>query len=479
MNIAIVTPEVVPFSKSGGLADVCGALAPEFKRQGHNVIVVSPFYRNVREKHKDMQTAFSVDVVLGGEKHTAQIKQIEHENVSFYFVDIPLFYDRDGLYGKDGVDFPDNNRRFIAFSLATLQVIRKLKFSPAVIHCHDWQAALIPVYLKNGIDSEHKDIRSVLTIHNMAYQGLFPPESMRIANLDWKLFNWKQLEFYGNMNFLKGGIVFADAITTVSKTYSCQIMSREFGCGLDGVLRERANVVHGIINAVDYTIWNPETDKLIPHNYSLSKLTGKAKCKKELCARLGIKDEKAPLFSFIGRLVSQKGVDLIADAFERLHGWGCNLIYLGTGDKKIEEQLATLTRKYPGTVSGMLGYDEALAHKIYAGSDFLLMPSRFEPCGLNQMYAMRYGTIPIVTNTGGLADTVKNYVPGSTDATGVVIDSQTSAALQVGLLKALAIYKNAALRKQLISNCMKQLFTWAESAKQYITLFRTLTGTKE
>lgn len=474
MNIVIVTPEVVPFSKSGGLADVCGALAPEFKRQGNNVIVVSPFYKRIREKHKDMKSAFSVDVVLTGEKHSAQIRQSEHEGTQFFFVDIPLFFDRDDLYGKDGVDFPDNDRRFAALALATLQIVRRLKLSPATIHCHDWQSALIPVYLKNGVESDLKGTKTVLTIHNMAYQGSFAPESMRRVNLDWKLFNWKHLEFYGKMNFLKGGAVFADAITTVSRTYATQIMTKEFGCGLDGVLRERASVVRGIINAVDYSIWNPETDKMIPQNYSLAKLTGKSKCKKELCAQVGIKDEKAPIFSFIGRLVDQKGVDLIADAFEKLHGWGCNLIYLGTGDKRIEEQLGSLSKKYPGTAAGVLGYDEALAHRIYAGSDFLLMPSRFEPCGLNQMYSMRYGTIPLVTNTGGLADTVKNFAPGAADATGVVIDSQTSAALQVGLLKAHAIYKNAALRKQLISNCMKQQFTWGEAAKQYLTLFKAL-----
>ncbi|MBI2930026.1 MAG: glycogen synthase GlgA [Planctomycetes bacterium] len=464
MRIGIVTPEVAPFSKTGGLADVCGALPVEFARLGHEVAVISPLYRSARAHGLD-PTPLRVRVPLGSNGVEASVFRSGHH----FFIDHPPFYDREGFYGTARGDYEDNAARFTLLSKGALELLRALDWRPDVLHVHDWQTALVPVYVKTRAKDAFAGVKTVLTVHNLAYQGLFWHLDMSLFGLDWSLFTWKQLEFYGKVNLLKGGLVFADAVTTVSPTYAREIQTPELGGGLDGVLRERASSVVGILNGADYSVWDPSTDRHLAANYSPQAMQGKARCKEALQrrARLPVRPD-APIFAMIGRLVQQKGFDLVVEAAELLVQLDVQIVLLGSGDPRFLLPLQRLGRLYGDRLSMEVAFDEAYAHQIEAGADFFIMPSRFEPCGLNQLYSLRYGAVPVVRRTGGLADTI---VDGKT---GIVFDAYETEALVEAMQRALALYADRSRYRAVQRAGMEQDFSWSVSARKYLELFERL-----
>src|ERR1041384_1036612 len=409
MHIAFAASECVPFSKTGGLADVVGALPRALAALGHQVTVFVPKYRQT--KLIGAQTLIrSLTIPFDDQyRFCSIVTDGNHSGVSFCFVDYPPFFDREALYGTSSGDYPDNAERFALFSRAVLEA-SKILGVPDVFHCHDWQAALIPVLLRTQYaeDPAFRDVATVFTIHNMGYQGLFPPDTLPLLTLPWDLFTISKMEFFGNVNFLKGALVYSDFITTVSKKYSQEIQTAEFGFGLEGVLRDRAATVTGILNGVDYDEWSPQADKFTVAHYSPQDLSGKAKDKQDLLAAFGVRnaDPKLPVIGIVSRFAAQKGFDLISQVADRLAREELIVGALGSGDKDYEALFRRLNKQYPQRFAIKIAYDNKLAHKIEAGADMFLMPSRYEPCGLNQIYSLRYGTVPIVRATGGLDDTV-------------------------------------------------------------------------
>lgn len=462
MNVAVIASEAAPFSKTGGLGDVVGALPPHLARGAH-VVVVTPRYRGVRGH----PSSVSVQVPVRERMETVAFETGLLGPVPVYLASHPHF-DRDGYYGTAEGDHPDNAERFVLFQRAALELLHTLRFVPDVIHVHDWQAALIPAYVKTLYAGRFPRTKTVLTIHNLSFQGRFWHWDLPMTGLDWSLFNPRQLEFWGKLNFLKGGIVFADAVTTVSPTYAREIRTREQGCDLDGVLEDRRTAVHGILNGIDTERWDPETDAHIESTYGVRSLDGKARCKEALRKRLGLDGGPAPLFAFVGRLTEQKGVDLMMGALDALLGRGIQVAILGSGEPKYHAVLASAARAHPGRIAVALRFDESLAHEIQAGSDFLLMPSLYEPCGLSQMYAMRYGTVPVVRRTGGLADTVRH------GATGIVFNDYRVDALLWAADEALAAFASPERLRALRVAGMNEDFGWSVSAKKYLDLFRSL-----
>jgi starch synthase len=398
MHIAFAASECVPFSKTGGLADVIGALPPALVNLGHQVTVFLPLYR---------QTTFEIpDTVIPSltvpfddrYRFCSVLDGGLRSGVQFYFIDYPPFFDRDGLYGTPIGDYHDNAERFALFSRAVLEASKMLG-APDILHCHDWQTALIPILLKTLYDEDpaFDTTPCVFTIHNLGYQGLFPPEILPLLMLPWDLFTISKLEFYGKVNFLKGAISMADFITTVSRKYSQEIQTAEYGFGLEGVLRARGNTIAGILNAVDYVSWNPETDPFIAAPYNSADLSGKAVCKADLLKEFGLaQDTQLPVIGVVSRFVAQKGFDLIQQVADRLALEDLILVVLGGGQREYEDMFRRLNKQFPQKVGIRIAYDDALAHKIEAGSDLYLMPSHYEPCGLNQIYSMKYGTVPVV-----------------------------------------------------------------------------------
>ncbi len=479
MKIAEITPEVAPFSKTGGLGDVLGALPHHLAELGTEVVVVSPLHRSVAEFDLDRDHP-RLKVPLGEKTIECGVATalIPGTHVTAVFIDHPDYFDREHLYGPPDGDYPDNAARYSFFARAAVEFFKAAGEPPDVFHVHDWQSALVPVYLKTATSLAFPKAKSVLTIHNMSYQGLFAADAMEDAGLDPELFNWKQLEFFGKMGFLKGGIVFADAITTVSPTYAKEIQSPEFGCGLDGLLRDRADRVHGILNGMDEREWSPDRDPHLPASYSAASLKGKAACKRELQRRTKLPEKReVPLFGFIGRLVEQKGVDLFCSAAERLMGLDLQAVFLGAGDPRYADMLTRLAAAHPDKVSVTVGFDNPLAHLIEGGADAFLMPSRFEPCGLNQIYSLRYGTIPVVRRTGGLADTIVDATPANLkkgSATGFVFDDPTPEAFTEAVERALAAWREPKTWGKLVQSAMKRDFTWGPSAKRYLEVFKSL-----
>ena len=413
MKVAFVASEGVPFSKTGGLADVVGALPKALAALGYEVEVILPRYRSTPQG-PGVPHAQSLTLPLGsGYKFAAVQDGGRSHQVQTYLIDCPEYFDRDGLYQKKGEDYPDNAHRFAAFSLAAIEFLKHGAAAPDIIHCHDWQTALVPVYLRNLYqDDKYLAGTSVLfTIHNLGYQGLFLPHLLPQISLHAGLFTIDALEYYGMVNLLKGGIIFSDFITTVSRKYAEEIQTPEYGLGLEGVLYGRANRLQGILNGVDYAEWDPATDKLLAANYTPANLQGKEACKKALLERMGVQTPvlRRPVIGIVSRFASQKGFDLIAGIAEQLAALDLYIVALGTGEPPHEELFRIMAAKYPERFLVKIGYDNALAHQIEAGSDMFLMPSRYEPCGLNQIYSMKYGTVPIVRATGGLDDTVEAF----------------------------------------------------------------------
>ncbi|MBS1849542.1 MAG: glycogen synthase GlgA [Acidobacteria bacterium] len=474
MHIALAASEGVPFSKTGGLADVVGALPRALVALGHQVSVYLPRYRQT--KLFGAQTVVrSITIPFDDQYRFCSVAtEGNHSGVNFYFIDYPPFFDREALYGTPAGDYPDNAERFALFSRAVLEATKILGV-PDLFHCHDWQSALIPVLLRTQYaeDPAFREVATVFTIHNMGYQGLFPPDTLPLLTLPWDLFTMTKMEFFSQVNFLKGALVFADYITTVSRKYSHEIQTSEYGFGLDGVLRNRAATVTGILNGVDYDEWSPQKDKFIAARYSPEDLSGKAKCKQDLLAAFGLAgaDPKLPLIGIVSRFAAQKGFDLISQIMDRLAREDMTLVVLGSGDKKFEEMFLRLQKQFPQKIALKVAYDNALAHKIEAGCDMFLMPSRYEPCGLNQIYSLRYGTVPIVRATGGLDDTIDPWDARTGKGTGFKFTEYNGEALLLTIKNALRAFRDQTSWLTLMRNGMSRDFSWNASAKEYIRVY--------
>jgi len=476
MKILIATPEAVPFVKTGGLADVTGALINEYKKMRVNASIILPLYREIKKNAMNFaikSTGKEISVRLADKIEKGIIwKGRTQKGATAYFIENDKFYDRDNLYGTSGGDFPDNASRFIFYSRGVIEALKTLKLNVDVIHCNDWQTGLIPVYIKTIYKKDFQHTVTVMTIHNLGYQGIFWALDMPLTGFGQELFNTEALEFYGKINFLKGGIVFADAITTVSNNYAKEILTQEYGFGLDGVLRKRSKDLYGIINGIDYKEWSPDKDKLIPVNYSIKDMSGKTECKKSLQKACGLPQVDSPVTGMVTRLSAQKGLDIVAEAMEGIINAGAQMVILGKGDEPFQKLFLDLKKKFSKQLSVTIGFDNTLAHKIYAGSDIFLMPSRYEPCGLGQLIALRYGTVPVVRRTGGLADTVIQYNPSTGVGTGFLFNDYSSDELLKTLKEAKEIFNDKGHLLKIRRNIMSEDFSWKQSAKQYLALYK-------
>jgi len=479
MHIAFAASECVPYSKTGGLADVVGALPKALAAAGHKISVFLPRYRQPKLDHTKLNDAHTVipSITVPFDDHYRFCSIVSggtHDGVQFYFVEYPPYFDRDTIYGTPAGDFPDNAERFALFCRAVLEA-SKILGVPQVFHCHDWQTALIPVLLRTQYaeDPAFRETATVFTIHNMGYQGLFPPDTLPLLTLPWDLFTILKLEYFGNVNFLKGALVYADFVTTVSRKYSQEIQTSEFGFGLDGVLRDRSSTVTGILNGVDYEEWSPETDKFIAANYSSEDLSGKITCKRDLLTSFGVTDPdiRLPVIGIVSRFAAQKGFDLIAQIVDRLAREEMIVVVLGTGDKLYEAMFTRINKQFPQKIAVTIAYDNVLAHKIEAGSDMFLMPSRYEPSGLNQMYSLKYGTVPIVRATGGLDDTIEQWDPRTRKGTGFKFSEYSGEELLLTIKQALQAFKDQNSWQILMRNGMSKDFSWNVSAKEYVRVY--------
>lgn len=472
MKILFVAPEGLPYSKTGGLADVIEGLPRALRELGHQVAVLLPRYRG----NKITSTLVSsVTVSLGDSLRFPALAEGRSVNgTRYFFVEDPEFFDRAQLYGNKNDDYPDNAERFTEFSRAAIEFAKRV-WLPDVIHCHDWQTALVAVLLRtqHARDPVVRSLPVVLTLHNLGYQGIFPAAALRACGLPDSLFAMDRLEFFGNVNFLKGGLIFADYLTTVSPRYAQEIQTPEYGFGLEGILGHRAGRLQGILNGVDYAVWSPETDTFIAQNYSLHNLDGKRACKKDLLAALHLPEEnmERPLVGMVSRFVDQKGFDLIAEISGELAKENVALAVLGTGEAKYEKLFTELAAKYPTRIGAKIGYDNILAHKIEAGADMFLMPSRFEPCGLNQIYSLRYGTAPIVRATGGLDDTVQPFDASTGEGTGFKFETYAGAALLDCIREGLRAFRDCGGWGALQRNGMTKDFSWKGPAQAYVSVY--------
>jgi starch synthase len=470
-KVLMVASEATPFAKTGGLAEVIGSLAPSLRALGEDVAVFLPRYRSTGLQ--GLTRAFDdLQIWLGSDSYPVSLYQATDRGVPYYFMDSPALFDRDGLYGDSSGDYPDNYLRFAVFSRAALELVRRV-FRPQVIHCHDWQAALAPVYLRTlaASDPTFLGMKTVFTIHNLGYQGLFDRAILPKIGLDAALFRPDGLEYFGKVGFLKGGLLYSDALTTVSRKYAEEIQTPELGFGLDGVLRSRAGALTGILNGVDYAQWDPRTDSLLAARYSADNLLAKRTCKADLLDTCSLSREnlERPLIGIVSRFAGQKGFELIEEIASELLAEDLSLVALGTGDPRTERFFTGLAEAQPDRIAVRIGYDNALAHKIEAGADIFLMPSLYEPSGLNQMYSLRYGTVPVVRATGGLDDTVD-------DETGFKFQEYSGAALLAALRAALAAYKQPFLWTEIMRAGMRKDYSWQASASEYSALYRRLAG---
>ncbi|HEX8892817.1 MAG TPA: glycogen synthase GlgA [Terriglobales bacterium] len=473
MHIAFAASECVPFSKTGGLADVIGALPPALAYLGHTVTVYVPRYRST--KLENPRKAISSITVPFDDRYRfcSVLDGGVRSGVQFYFIDYPPFFDREALYGTPLGDYHDNAERFALFCRAVLEA-SKILGTPDLFHCHDWQTALIPILIKTLYkeDPAFAQTPCVFTIHNLGYQGLFPPEVLPLLMLPWDLFTMAKLEFYGKVNFLKGAIEAADFITTVSRKYAQEIQTAEYGFGLEGVLRARAATLTGILNGVDYTEWNPATDKMIVANYSADDLSGKAKCKRDLLNEFGLAhDTQLPVIGIVSRFAAQKGFDLIQYVADRMAQEELIVIALGTGDREYEDMFRRLHKQYPQKFAVKIEFNNRLAHKIEAGADMFLMPSKYEPAGLNQLYSLKYGTVPIVRATGGLDDTIEQYDPATGKGTGFKFKEYSGEALLDTVKAAVLAYRDTQRWEKLMHNGMVQDYSWTVAAKEYVKVY--------
>ena len=468
MNVLFCAAEVAPFAKTGGLADVAAALPAALRRMHVDVRILMPLYRGVSREGLALERATHAS--LASQDVYGALWRGEHPNgTPVYFLDAPQLFDRPGVYGEDGGSYDDNLLRFTFLCQAAVQLAQE-DWTPDVVHCHDWHTALIPAYLRVS-----GTLPTLLTIHNLAHQGRFPADQFPILGLAPGWFNMHGVEFYGDINLLKAGLVSAHVLNTVSETYAREIQTPEFGQGLDGVMRERAGDLFGVMNGVDYEEWDPSVDRHIAAQYTVDDLSGKARCKASLQQELGLPTNAyTPLIGCVARIVEQKGFDLIVAALDAIADTGAQLVVLGTGDPALERSLNLAAARWPNQVRALIGFDEGWAHRIEAGADFFLMPSRFEPSGLNQLYSLRYGTIPIVRRTGGLADSVVDSTPQTLyhdAATGFVFDAYTPEALVETVSRGIAAYRDPGVWRRLQQAAMRADFSWDRAATRYLTLY--------
>ncbi len=487
LKILNMTAELTPLASTGGLGDVAHALPRALRAQGHDVRVVMPCYDVIPPAHRGEQHCMCVVPFDTGTEYGAlRVATVPDSDVPLYLIEHDAFFARGDLYGFGGYEYEDNAARFCFFSLAALDGVPQLDWKPDIIHCHDWHTAAVPAYLKTRPLREPSwwSLPTLLTIHNLNYQGRYPAWQLPRTGVDPMLFTSDAMEYYGDINLLKLGIRFSTKLNTVSPRYAREIQTPELGAGLDGILRDRKRDLHGILNGVDYELWNPATDRHIPFNYSIRDMSGKRRCKQALQKKLGLPKRDVPLFAMITRLSWQKGVDIVPHVLDMLPDEDIQVVVLGNGDPFYKNMLHDLAVSYPDKVKLELKFDLPLSHQLEAGADFILMPSRYEPCGLSQMYSMAYGTIPVVHKTGGLADTVKTVTPYNIDkgrATGFPFAPCEPAPMARAVRRAIKLYKDRP-RLQLIRDiCMKQDFSWSSAADAYVRLYdaareKTATG---
>ncbi len=478
LRVVIATPEAVPFAKTGGLADVAGALPKSLQALGCDVRLIMPYYRMVRDSGLPLQyLGEEIDVPVGNEIIKADLYQAQlTKEIPVYLVGRDEYFDRASLYGTSKGDYFDNLERFIFFSRAVLILCKHLKLPPDVLHLHEWQTGLIPAYLSSLYrdDPFYSATATVFTIHNIAYQGLFRKEKFSLTGLPLEMYNPEGIEFWERINLMKAGIVYANVINTVSQKYSDEIQTPDYGYGLEGILRKRKGDLYGILNGVDYQDWDPAHDRHLAAPYDANDLAGKKKCKKDLLNefKLPASLENVPLLGVISRLADQKGFDLLEDILDDLFALEVGFVLLGTGDKKYHDLFTEVARKYPRKAGIRIAYDDRLAHKIEAGADLFLMPSKYEPCGLNQIYSLRYGTIPIVRATGGLDDTITPYDPKTGRGNGFKFKDYEAEEFMAEIKRALSLYRQPQHWKQILQNAMTADFSWQRSAQAYVQLYR-------
>ncbi len=478
LRVLIVSSEVVPFAKTGGLADVAGSLPKALKDIGCDVSIIMPLYRQVTEGDFYIEPIEQkINIPIGSYNLNVPIFRSSTSGIPVYFLGRDEFFDRGSLYGTPEGDYFDNLERFTLFSRGVMEAIIALNMRFDIIHCNDWQTGLIPAYLKSIYKGKEPFIHtsSIFTIHNIAYQGIFPSSAVDITGLPHELFTLDGIEYWGKISLLKAGIVFADIITTVSKRYSKEIQTAEFGYGMEGVLKASKAKLFGVINGVDYDEWSPERDNHIDAKYSVDDLRGKRRCKKALLNEYAMNlPMKVPIIGIISRFAEQKGFDIISRVIEDIMAMKVGFVVLGTGDKNYQKLFRSLTKRYPGRFGVKVRYDNALAHQIEAGSDIFLMPSRYEPCGLNQMYSLKYGTVPIVRATGGLDDTIEEYDPGTGEGNGFKFNKYSSKALRNKVKVAVDLYyKDKNSWNRIMRSGMKANFSWEKSAGKYVELYHT------
>jgi starch synthase len=478
MHIVFAASECVPFAKTGGLADVVGALPVELVKLGHQVTVYLPLYAVVRPHIQGEYKYALRSITIPFQYYNRFAGIVEgglREGVQYYFVDCPALFDRPGLYGDKSGDYPDNAERFGAFSRAVIEATKQLGV-PDVFHVHDWETALIPIYLRTVyyFDPVLNKAATVLTIHNAGYQGWFPPNTIEKLLLPWDIFTMDRVEHFNTFNCLKGGLVYSDRLTTVSRKYAQEIQTQEFGHTLEPVLRRRAADLRGILNGIDYALWDPATDKTIAARYTAENLTGKAQCRADLIKRMGLTGitDSTPILGIVSRFVQQKGFDFVIEIAKELDKRDVAVTILGSGDPHFETFFHLWAQRRPGKVAVVVGYDEFLAHKIEAGADIFLMPSRYEPCGLNQIYSLKYGTVPVVRATGGLDDTIQEWDASTNIGTGFKFHGLKSLAFLDAIDRALAAFKNKPQWQRLMQNGMAKDFGWEKPAREYAELYK-------
>ena len=474
MRIVFASSECVPWAKTGGLADVVGALPGALAKLGHEVSVFLPYYRQVARTAGSGRVRLE-SVTIPFPSYNRFVRLLDagvREGVQYYFVDCPEMFDREGFYGEGGSDYPDNAERFGLFSRAVIECCKVIGV-PDIFHVHDWQTTMISVLMRSVyfFDPVLRGVPTVLTIHNAGYQGWFAPRTMELLLLPWDMFTFDKLEQDDTLNFLKGGIVYADAITTVSRKYAEEIQTAEFGAGLDGLLRRRSGDVFGILNGVDYSEWDPATDKYLAANFSAEDLSGKRACRADLLREFGLEGvgESTPVLGVVSRFAGQKGFDFLAQIFNELMQEEVALVVLGTGEEQYERLFARAAEVFPGRVGVMLKYDNAMAHKVEAGSDMFLMPSRYEPCGLNQIYSLKYGTVPVVRATGGLDDTIDEQHMGG--GTGFKFHGYSAWAFLDAIKRALAVFQHKDQWEGMMRRGMAMDYGWEGPAREYVQVY--------
>ncbi len=472
MRILVAAPEAVPYVKTGGLGDVTGALVKEFRRRNVHASLVLPLYKTIKDDLSPVPTGKTFRLPAGDGFLEAAVWVSEKSAVPHaYFIECDELYGRPELYGLPGSDYPDNALRFAFFSRAVLEACLVMDVRPDVIHCNDWQTGMLPLYLKGLYRKRFARTATLYTIHNLGYQGIFAEQDMKYAGVGKDYFTPEGIEFYGRINFMKAGLNYSDLITTVSETYSREILEKESGFGLEGVLGRRKEDLFGVINGIDYDIWDPAKDEMIPRKYFPDDLAGKADCRRALLRETGIRNAKRPLFGVVSRFSGQKGIDLILESANDLVRLGVNVAVLGRGDEHYQDLLADMAARHRGRIFVRAGFEERLARLIYSGCDFFLMPSRYEPCGLGQLIALRYGAVPVVRKTGGLADTVRDYDHLSSRGTGFVFEDYNRAAMKDAVKRAVCVFADKRKLSGLAKDAMLEDFSWTGPAERYLGLY--------